>query len=255
MLTLVPPALLLAFNQPLLAFLLLVLLHAPVVWGTLHPHSTLFGPVLTQLPTDRAEVWLTVDDGPSADTLGLLDLLDQHEAKATFFLVGAKAVARPDLVRAIASRGHGIGNHSASHPAGRFWRLSPGQMRTEIGDAQRVLTELSGERPRWFRAVVGHANPFVAPVLEEMNLARVSWSARGYDGLSGSVERVVARVVKGLRPGAIVLLHEGAGHGKSLVIAARILAALKQRGLRAVLPSAPAADEQPVVERRVAPER
>src|SRR5687767_6162680 len=71
--------------------------HAPFVWATLRPDSALLSPVLRRLPTDAAVAWITIDDGPSDDTRPLLDVLDAHGAKATFFLVGERARARPDL--------------------------------------------------------------------------------------------------------------------------------------------------------------
>lgn len=237
LLTFVPPAILLVAGFPWAALGLLLLLHLPLVWGTLWPHSRLFGPVLTRLPTTSPQVWLTIDDGPSGDTLALLDVLEQQRAKATFFLVGERAARHPDLVAAIQRGGHAIGNHSAAHPAAWFWALSPGRMDREIGEAQRVLTELTGTPPSYFRAVVGHANPFVAPALTRHGLTRVSWSARGYDGVSGDVERVVARIAQDLQPGAIVLLHEGAPHGNSIAILERVLEMLAARGLQPVLPA------------------
>lgn len=235
-LTLVPPVVLALIGRPLLGFVVLILLHLIVLWGTLYPHSTLFGPVIRRLPTDRSEVWLTFDDGPSADTPALLDLLDEHKARATFFLVGERAVRHPHLVREIRARGHEIGNHSASHPALWFWALAPKRMAQEIGNAQEQLSRLAGAPPRWFRAVAGHANPFIAPALAAHELTRVSWSARGYDGISGNVEHVVERISRRLKPGAIVLLHEGAPHGQCLPIARRVLDVMKERGLRTVLP-------------------
>ncbi len=235
--TVVPPVLLWLGGQSIAAVIVLLLLQLPLIFGTLNPHSTLFGPVLRNLPTDDPIVWLTIDDGPSVDTLALLDLLALHRARATFFLVADRAAQRPDLVRAIRQRGHEIGNHSTTHPAAWFWALSPDRIASEIGNAQRTLTALSGLPPRWFRAVVGHANPFVAPVLAEHGLTRVSWSARGYDAVSGDVARVVARLTEGLKPGAIILLHEGAEHGHSVAIIRGVLEAATARGLRAVLPA------------------
>jgi len=237
LLTFVPAALLVAVGRLWTSLAVLAALHMAVLWGTLAPHSRLFGPVMRQLPTSQRDVWLTIDDGPSADTPALLDLLDQHRAKATFFLVGERAARRPELVQAIRSRGHEIGNHSDTHPSAWFWALSPRRMAREIGEAQRTLATISGASPRWFRAVVGHANPFVAPVLAEHGLSRVSWSARGYDGVSGDVERVVTRFSKGLKSGAIILLHEGAAHGHCTAIIRRVLEELRARDLRAVLPS------------------
>lgn len=214
----------------------LLLSHALVLWGTLRPQSRLFGPVLSRLPIDAPLLWLTIDDGPSADTLPMLDLLDAHGAKATFFLVAERARRHPQLVQAIAQRGHGIGNHSASHPQAWFWALGPWRMRREIMQAQRLLTELSGTPPRWFRAVVGMANPFVHAPLRALGLARVGWTARGFDAVRASPQQVVARIERDLAPGAIVLLHEGATHGGNVATLALLLQRIETLGYRCVLP-------------------
>lgn len=219
---------------------LLLLSHLPFVAATLLPRARLYAPVLARLPAAGNAVWLTIDDGPSDDTLPVLDLLDAHGARATFFLVGERAAARPGLVAEIVRRGHDVGNHSHTHPQAWFWALGPRRMREEIAGAQAQLTAIAGRAPRWFRAVVGHANPFVHAPLRDLGLARVAWSARGFDALEADPARVLARIDRALAPGAIVLLHEGAPHGRSVEIVAGVLRRLDQRGLRAVLPGADA---------------
>jgi len=215
---------------------LMLATHALAWWGVLAPNSPLYGPVLSRLPSQAREVWLTIDDGPSDDTAAVLDLLDAHAAKASFFLVGDRAAARPELVREIVRRGHGIGNHSRSHPQAWFWALGPRRMRAEILDAQRQLSDVAGQAPRWFRAVVGHANPFVHAPLRDAGLARVAWNARGFDAVEADVARVVARIERDLAPGAIVLLHEGAPHGRSVEMIGGLLRRLDALEYRAVLP-------------------
>lgn len=210
--------------------------HVPFVWATLVSDSRLFSPVLRRLPGDARHVWLTIDDGPSTDTQAMLDLLDAHAAKATFFVVGARAQARPDLLREIVRRGHGIGNHSATHPQAWFWALPPWRMRAEIAQTQATLRDIAGVTPRWFRAVVGMANPFVAAALKEQQLARVAWSARGFDAISADPQSVAARIESQLQPGAIVLLHEGAKHGRNVEALALLLQRLDALGYRCVLP-------------------
>jgi peptidoglycan/xylan/chitin deacetylase (PgdA/CDA1 family) len=215
---------------------LLVASHLPFWWGTLWPRSRMFCPVLTRLPTTERAVWLTIDDGPSPQTLAMLDLLDRHAARATFFVVGERAAAHPELVREIVRRGHGIGNHSATHPAHWFWALPPWMMRREIERAQVILQGITGVRPRWFRAVVGMSNPFVASALKRERLTRVAWSARGFDAVVADVERVVRDVEAQLAPGAIVLMHEGAAHGRNLEAMALLLQRLDALGYRTLLP-------------------
>jgi peptidoglycan/xylan/chitin deacetylase (PgdA/CDA1 family) len=210
--------------------------HLALVWGTLVPQSRLFSPVLSRLPTQEKQVWLTIDDGPSHETVAVLDLLDRHGAKATFFLVADRAAKHPELAREILRRGHGIGNHSRSHPQAWFWALGPRHMGAEIDDAQATFRDITGHSPRWFRAVVGMANPFVSAPLKRNGLARVAWSARGFDGVRGEPHRVVARIVDQLHPGAIVLLHEGAAHGNNLEIIEGVLIAMREQGYASVVP-------------------
>lgn len=217
---------------------LLLVSHLVFLWGTLRPQSALFGPVVVRLPTREPVAWLTIDDGPSDDTPAILELLDAYGARATFFVVAERARARPELVRDIVRRGHTLGNHSASHPSAWFWALGPRRMAAEIEQAQATLHGITGVAPRWFRAVVGMANPFVSAPLQRLGLARVAWSARGYDALSADPSAVVARIDRALAPGAIVLLHEGSAHGRNVETIALLLERMKQRGIRCVLPEA-----------------
>jgi len=216
---------------------LMMLSHAPFVAAALMPRARLYAPVLSRLPTSAPEVWLTIDDGPSDDTLPILDLLDAHRARATFFLVGERAAARPELVAEIARRGHGIGNHSHSHPQAWFWALGPRRMAREVGEAQRTLAGLTGRSPRWFRSVVGMTNPFVAAPLKRHGLARVAWSARGFDAVRSDPARCAADIDCDLAPGAIILMHEGAPHGRSVEMVGAVLERIQARGYSTVLPA------------------
>ncbi len=212
--------------------------HALCVVPVFLPRARLYAPVLARLPARGRAVWLTIDDGPSDDTAAILDLLDRHGAKATFFLVGARAAARPALVAEIVRRGHGIGNHSQTHPQAWFWALGPRRMRAEIAQAQAVLAALAGRPPHWFRSVVGMTNPFVAAPLRAAGLTRVAWSARGFDAVRDDPAAMVAAIERDLAPGAIVLLHEGARHGRNVEMIAALLARLDALGYATVLPEA-----------------
>lgn len=211
--------------------------HLSVVWATLYPRANWLVPALSRLPGNAHEVWLTIDDGPSSDTPAMLDLLDRYQAKATFFVVGTCALEHPHLLAEILRRGHDIGNHSHHHRDKVFWGLGPGALEREIGGNQQLLRELTGRSPVWFRSVVGMTNPFVGLSLARHGLSRVAWSARGFDGVDCQPQPVIERINRGISPGAIVLLHEGAGHGHNPAILEGVLQFLQQRGYRAVLPS------------------
>jgi peptidoglycan/xylan/chitin deacetylase (PgdA/CDA1 family) len=206
--------------------------------GTLRPASHLFGAHhgrLSDAQAARGEVWITFDDGPDPVTTPLLlERLARHGVRAGFFLIGDKAHRHPDLVRAIAEGGHLIGNHSQSHPAGRFWSLLPGAMWREIAVCQQTLTEITGRRPLYFRPPVGHHNPFVWPPLQALGLTMVLWSCRGFDAVLRDAAAVLRRLEVGLEPGAIVLLHEGRADAGALLEG--LLQCLAERGLTAALP-------------------
>jgi peptidoglycan/xylan/chitin deacetylase (PgdA/CDA1 family) len=192
-----------------------VLLVGLLLYGTLVPNSRLFGPIRTR--TENGP-WLTIDDGPDPeDTPAILDLLDEFETKAAFFLIGEKAARHPELVLEIHRRGHAIGNHTWSHPQASFWAAGPRRTWREIDKCQGCLTELLGEAPRLFRAPVGHSNLFVHPVLKILGLNLVGWSARGYDTVATDPAPVLKKIEKSLSEEAIVLVHEGTPIARELI--------------------------------------
>ena len=209
--------------------------HAVFWWANLYPHSRWFGSLVSRLATSERVVWLTFDDGPSEDTPALLDLLDRHGARATFFVVASKAQRYSEVVREILRRGHQIGNHSLDHPSAWFWLPHPGRTRMQIEMAQQQLLAITGQSPRWFRSVAGHTNVFVDPVLRRLGLQRVSWSVRGFDSVDGDDGRVLRRLLRGVRPGAILMLHEDLAPGRCPRLLAELLAALQRSGYRTVL--------------------
>jgi len=207
-------------------------------WGAVNPGSGLFGPLVRRLPVARAalgEVWLTVDDGPDpATTPTLLDMLDAHGARAVFFLIGEKAALHPELVREVARRGHGVGNHSLTHPAGWFWALTPGAVWREVAGCQAVLGGILGVAPVWFRPPAGHHNIFVVPVIRALGLRMMVWDCRGYDAVWRDVGAVLRRIGRGLGPGSIILMHDAVPHAPAVL--AGVLEMLRARGLCTGLP-------------------
>jgi len=197
-------------------------------WGTFIPGSALFGPVVTRVRGER--VLLTIDDGPDpADTPRILDLLDAAGVRAVFFVIGERVRAHPGLAREIVTRGHELGNHSQTHPQARMWCLGPGRTRREIEEAQAVIGEVTGERPRWFRAPVGHRNFFTHPIAAEHGLEVVAWSRRGYDTVGDDLERMLVELLGKARGGDILLLHERTRVAVPLV--ERLLDELRRRRL------------------------
>ena len=216
--------------------------HALVLGASLWPTSPLLGPNLTRLSDERAargEIALTFDDGPDPKvTFEVLDLLDRYRAKASFFCIAARAERSPELVKEILLRGHHIENHTYRHAPTFALRGTKGLQR-EIGHAQDVLTELAGVRPRYFRAPAGMRNPWLQGVLRRFDLSLVSWTRRGYDAVCRDPRKIARRLLRNLRGGDILLLHDGGPardrRGRPVVLEAlaRLLDTIASRDLTA----------------------
>jgi len=184
-------------------------------YASLWPGSRIFGEALTapERPDDLA---LTFDDGPNLTwTPRLLDMLASHEVRATFFLLGERAQAQPDLVRRIAEGGHLIGNHSWDHP--NLARCTGERIRRELRWTREALEQITGAAVRFFRPPFGARRPAVFRIARDLNLQPVLWNAMTSDWSQPSGERIAsalrARIDKLRRRGraANIVLHDG-GH-------------------------------------------
>ena len=219
--------------RPLLAIGVLFLSHMLILFPTLVANSQWWGPVVTRFETNEREVWLTIDDGPDpVHTPRMLELLKRFDARATFFVIGERAAKFPAELEAIRAAGHEIANHTFSHPSATFWCLPPARIAAEID---------RGKIPGpYFRSPAGMKNFFVHPALARRRLRLIGWTVRGLDTVSNDPEAVAARIMRGVKPGAILLLHEGHRtetqpdfHPRCLELT---LAALTKANYRCVLP-------------------
>ncbi len=221
----------------------LVANHGMLTAAGLWPRSRLLGSNWVRLPAaaaTRRQMSITIDDGPDPEvTPQLLDILDRHGAQASFFCIGERVAAHPQLACDILRRGHDIENHSLRH-LHRFSLLGPGGMRAEVRRAQQVIASVTGSTPRFFRAPAGLRNPFLDPVLTELGLQLASWTRRGFDTVRGQTDLVLARLLRDLAAGDILLLHDGhaartaAGTPVAVEALPRLLDAVAGAGLRSV---------------------
>lgn len=220
----------------------LALDHLALCAAGMWPRGRWLGPNVDRLPPqsqDRPWVALTLDDGPDPEaTPQVLDLLQRYGARASFFCVGQRAASSPDLVRRIAQEGHRVENHTQHHP-NHFSLLGRRGQEREIVDAQQVLFDLTGQKPRWFRAPAGIQNPLLAGLLHDLGLPLVSWTRRGFDAFENNPRRIVQRLTRGMQGGDILLLHDGFGPrhagGRPVVLDSLegLLRVLEHRGLEA----------------------
>lgn len=217
--------------------------HMALTWAGLWPRSSLLGPNHTHLPAAaraRHEIALTIDDGPDPDvTPAVLDLLDAHGAKATFFCIGERAAAHPELCRDIVRRGHAVENHSQRHRHS-FSLAGPRGFARELQAAQTTLADITGQTPMFFRAPAGLRNPFLDPVLCHLGLCLASWTRRGFDTRERDPMTILHRLQRNLHAGDILLLHDGhaarsaSGQAVILDVLPELLASITRAGLRPV---------------------
>lgn len=169
---------------------------------------------------------LTFDDGPGPYTAQLLDILDQHGAKATFFLIGSKVSAQADVLRRMHSRGHQLGNHSWSHP--ELPKLPVGQIAGEIDRTNDAIKQATGVKPTILRPPYGAVNSAVLEQLRLRGMSSILWSVDTRDWADRNSDIVCSRAVAGAHPGAIILMHDI--HQTSVNAVPCILNALKQQG-------------------------
>jgi len=216
--------------------------HALLATG-MHPRSKMLGPNLVSTPQADGEaptIVLSFDDGPDPHvTPHVLDILDRHDAKASFFVIGERAMRYPELVRETLARGHSIENHTYHHPWS-FAAWTPGAMLRELASAQAAITTVCGKAPIFFRAPAGLRSPLLDPVLAQLDLSLVSWSKRAYDGVRRCPKKALSRLTHQMSPGQILLMHDGnaaqstAGIPLVIEILPKLLQAIDTNGLRAV---------------------
>jgi peptidoglycan-N-acetylglucosamine deacetylase len=191
-------------------------------------------PALERLDEER--VALTFDDGPDPDgTPAVLDALDELGLKATFFMVGEQVKGAAMLAREVASRGHDVALHGATHRPHR--ELNPRESKDEPSYGLGTIEAATARRPRWFRPPYGVFNEHSYEAVKAVGLEPVYWSAWGMDWETISAERIFDIVERDLSAGAILVLHDSARYGHrpdaSATVAALplIAAAAEERGL------------------------
>jgi peptidoglycan/xylan/chitin deacetylase (PgdA/CDA1 family) len=179
-------------------------------YGAMAPQSQLFGSAFFGTPGRSKLIALTYDDGPNdPHTQNLLDVLDKHRVKATFFLIGRYVEMRPEIARAVAERGHIVGNHTFSHPNLVF--ASQVALRSELERTEAVITQAIGAHSRLFRPPFGARRPATLRVAKRVGLEPIMWSVTCWDWSAPSTEYIVNKAARGIRGGDVVLLHDG-GH-------------------------------------------
>ena len=192
-----------------------------MVWASASIRSGVYVRAFCREKTDRKVVYLTFDDGPHPpETERVLDVLRERGARATFFLIGSKVSGNEAVLRRMLEEGHALGLHTYSH-AGTFPLLSFDKMLADVNEGKRAVESVAGKKISLFRPPFGVTNPTIAKVVSTLGLQTVGWDVRSFDTMfCKSSEHsckqsghdwyvpVVERIMKQVRPGSVILLHD-----------------------------------------------
>ena len=153
-------------------------------------------------------VVLGFDDGPEPGmTLKVLEILEEHNAKAIFFVIGKNALKYPEIVREIIKRGHLIGGHTLHHPT-NFGTLGLTRVEEEIMEGIKAIEGIISQKITLFRPPLGVSNPIIAAIVKKNNLQVVGWNIRSYDTLNKDAQKMLNRITHQIKDGSSILLHD-----------------------------------------------
>ena len=202
---------------------------------TMWPTSQVYGRTFLGLPRGSRQLALTYDDGPNDPyTWRLLEVLERHGAKATFFLIGRFVRQKPEIARAVVAAGHAIGSHTWDHPNLIF--VSSAEVRRQLEQTQQAIRDATGVEPTLFRPPFGGRRPATLRIARAMGLVPVMWNVSCYDWKRISTDEIVGHAESQIAGGNVILLHDGEYHrvgvdrSRSIEASERILTRYRGEG-------------------------
>lgn len=187
--------------------IVLVLLFGALAYGFFVPTTEAFGKVYFATKTHDKVVALTFDDGPNEPyTSQVLDILQQYDVKATFFVVGKNVDYYPETTRRIVAEGHVLGNHSWDH---KVMQPIVDVQNLDLARSQATIKRVAGVEPHLFRPPFGHKTPWGLEQLKDHGMVVVTWSVSAGNPGQPLPSIIAQRVIKRAKSGAIILLHDG----------------------------------------------
>lgn len=179
-----------------------------VFWGSAFIGSNYHVKTYCGNPLEKEnKIALTFDDGPHEMTILVLDVLKKHNAKATFFCIGKNIETHPEILRKVIEAGHTVGNHTYSHSSFfDFYRKD--KVVAEIKQTDTLIESILGKKPNLFRPPYGVTNPSIRRALEVTKHKTIGWNIRSLDGVVKKEDFLLNRIIKRIKPGGIVLLHD-----------------------------------------------
>ena len=188
--------------------MLVILKLAVMFWGSYFINSNYHIQTLCEVKSDKKEIAITFDDGPDKNvTPALLEVLNKHNAKAAFFCIGRKIEGNEAVLKKIDSEGHVIGNHSFSH-SNFFDFFTAGKMKREFEQSDKLVFDAIGKQMNFYRPPYGITTPAMKKAVKEKQYETIGWSVRSMDSMQRNEQKLMNKLTKQLKPGAVFLFHD-----------------------------------------------
>ncbi len=177
-------------------------------YHTMSPTSQLYGRTFIGLGPGSRLLALTYDDGPNDPyTWRMLEVLERHQVKATFFLIGQYVQQKPEIARAVVAAGHAIGSHTWSHPNLIFQQVT--ELRRQLVQTRQAILDATGVETKIFRPPFGGRRPATLRTVRAFGLQTVMWNVTCCDWKAKPADEIVAHAERQIRSGDVILLHDG----------------------------------------------
>lgn len=176
------------------------------------------GEIVWEVPTQKKIVALTFDDGPDREFTPIIaGLLKKYKAKGTFFVIGENLKTNNDIAQDLLKNGHEIANHSYSHR--KFSTLNEFQIREELNSTEELITSIQQKPLKLMRPPTGHFDKRVVDIFNNMNYITIlwGWNQDTRDWAETNGQAIAARVIKNLKNGDIIIMHDSGGDRASTI--------------------------------------
>ena len=197
------------FDVPLIVYIFIILAYGLMIgFGSYFVQSNFFVPAICSARTNEKVLALSFDDGPQQNfTPEILKILKQENVPGAFFCIGKNIDQEPDILRHVIEDGHIVGNHSYTHSPTFDLKL-PKEMLKDIQMADQSMISILGLKPKLFRPPYGVTTPGMNTVMKTGGYTAIGWNIRSYDTMTNNDNKLLKRLVRLLKPGAVVLLHD-----------------------------------------------
>lgn len=202
-----------------------------IFYGSSVVNSGFYFKMICSVKTDKKIIAITFDDGPTAVTPLILDVLKEYNVLATFFTVGSRVEKNELIIKKIVNEGHLISNHSYFH---NFWfsNYSLKRISSELRETENIIEKYSGKRTNIFRPPYGVTNPTIRKVVKKMNYVPVGWSLKSKDTVIKNSDKILLRLKNKVKPGDIILLHDT--DAKVIIVLKEFLEFALQKGYKVI---------------------